>query len=267
MSEADIIFQYDKAKHDQQVAGAPWKKDVHFYKHTQISALALVKMVMHARQGGNLEVMGCLQGKVDGDTIIVMDSFALPVEAVETRVNAAENAGPWMVQYLELQKQVGREENVIGWYHSHPGFGCWLSGIDVQTQSIHQRFSDPWLAIVVDPKQTMSSGKVALGAFRTYPDDYKPPDEGPSEYQPIPLDKIEDFGVHSKKYYTLDVTYFKSSLDSYLLNLLWDKYWINTLSSSPLITNRDYAFGQMNDLAEKLDKEHQLVHVSKGNAH
>ncbi len=28
---------------------------------------------------------------------------------------------------------------------------------------------------------------------------YKPPDEGPSEYQSIPLNKIEDFGVHCKQ--------------------------------------------------------------------
>ena len=28
---------------------------------------------------------------------------------------------------------------------------------------------------------------------------YKPPDEAPSEYQSIPLNKIEDFGVHCKK--------------------------------------------------------------------
>lgn len=28
---------------------------------------------------------------------------------------------------------------------------------------------------------------------------FKPPDEGPSEYQSIPLNKIEDFGVHCKQ--------------------------------------------------------------------
>ena len=28
---------------------------------------------------------------------------------------------------------------------------------------------------------------------------YKPPDEGPAEYQTIPLHKIEDFGVHCKQ--------------------------------------------------------------------
>ena len=36
--------------------------------------------------------------------------------------------------------QVGREENAIGWYHSHPGYGCWLSGIDVSTQMLNQNF-------------------------------------------------------------------------------------------------------------------------------
>ena len=65
----------------------------------------------------------------------------------------------------------------------------------------------------------MSAGKVSLGAFRTYPkvskdgpcprhchtrwyltlQGYKPLDEGPGEYQTIPLEKIEDFGVHCKQ--------------------------------------------------------------------
>jgi COP9 signalosome complex subunit 5 len=35
---------------------------------------------MHARSGGNLEVMGLVQGRVDANTLIVLDSFALPVE-------------------------------------------------------------------------------------------------------------------------------------------------------------------------------------------
>jgi len=45
--------------------------------------------------------------------------------------------------------QVGRLENAIGWYHSHPGYGCWLSGIDVNTQMNNQKFTDPFVAVVV----------------------------------------------------------------------------------------------------------------------
>ena len=40
-------------------------------------------------------------------------------------------------------------ENVIGWYHSHPGYGCWLSGIDVSTQMLNQKYQEPFVAVVV----------------------------------------------------------------------------------------------------------------------
>ena len=79
---------------------------------------------------------------------------------------------------------------------------------------------------------------------------YKPPDEKPSEYQTIPLSKIEDFGVHAKSYYSLDISYFKSSLDAGLLDQLWGKYWVNTLASSPLLATRDLTAGQMRDIGE-----------------
>ncbi|XP_047697907.1 COP9 signalosome complex subunit 5 isoform X1 [Prionailurus viverrinus] len=226
----------------------------HYFKYCKISALALLKMVMHARSGGNLEVMGLMLGKVDGETMIIMDSFALPVEGTETRVNAQAAAYEYMAAYIENAKQVGRLENAIGWYHSHPGYGCWLSGIDVSTQMLNQQFQEPFVAVVIDPTRTISAGKVNLGAFRTYPKGYKPPDEGPSEYQTIPLNKIEDFGVHCKQYYALEVSYFKSSLDRKLLELLWNKYWVNTLSSSSLLTNADYTTGQVFDLSEKLEQ-------------
>ena len=32
------------------------------------------------------------------------------------------------------------------------------------------------------------------------------------------------------------MSYFKSSLDKRLLDMLWNKYWVNTLSSSTLLT-------------------------------
>ena len=67
---------------------------------------------------------------------------------------------------------------------------------------------DPFVAIVVDPIRTISAGKVNLGAFRTYPKGYKPPDDNASEYQTIPLNKIEDFGVHCKQYYRCGQSFY-----------------------------------------------------------
>lgn len=60
----------------------------------KISALALLKMVMHARSGGNIEVMGLMQGRVDANTMIVMDSFALPVEGKIIGLNHSKMGNP-----------------------------------------------------------------------------------------------------------------------------------------------------------------------------
>jgi COP9 signalosome complex subunit 5 len=120
-----------------------------YFKRVHVSCVALIKMVMHARSGGNIEIMGLMQGRVQGDTMIVMDAFALPVEGTETRVNAQVEGYEYMVQYMEQIQKVGRLENVIGWYHSHPGYGCWLSGIDVSTQMLNQQYQEPFVAVVV----------------------------------------------------------------------------------------------------------------------
>ena len=95
----------------------------------------------------------------------------------------------------------------------------------------------------IDPNRTISAGKVDIGAFRTYPENYTPPTSGANssssgepEYQSIPLSKIEDFGVHANQYYQLEIEVFKSKLDDELLGLLWNKYWVDTLSSSALIS-------------------------------
>ena len=47
-----------------------------------------------------------MQGKVVGNSLVIMDSFALPVQGTETRVNAANEANEYMVQYLEEGKKV-----------------------------------------------------------------------------------------------------------------------------------------------------------------
>ena len=106
------------------------------------------------------------------DTFYVMDAFALPVQATETRVNAGAEANEYMCSHLDDCYLIHRPENVCGWYHSHPGYGPFLSGIDVGTEMLYQTHQEPFIAIVIDPKRTMTSGKVDLGCFRTYPEPY-----------------------------------------------------------------------------------------------
>ena len=106
VNASEEIYKYDRAQKQSMLAAKPWEKDPHFFKEIKISALALLKMVMHARSGGNLEVMGLLLGKVDANVMVVMDSFALPVEGTETRVNAQAQGYEYMTAYIEAAKQV-----------------------------------------------------------------------------------------------------------------------------------------------------------------
>ncbi|KAJ5239296.1 COP9 signalosome complex subunit 5 [Penicillium chermesinum] len=251
--QRDALYKYDKAVQDTLNAQRPWANDPYYFKYVRISASALLKMVMHARSGGSLEVMGLMQGYILPETFVVTDAFRLPVEGTETRVNAQDEANEYMVSYLQSCRDAGRMDNAVGWYHSHPGYGCWLSGIDVATQ-MTQQLTGPFLAVVIDPDRTISAGRVEIGSFRTFPQDFVPTREGheDDDYQTIPMGKAEDFGAHANQYYSLETTHFKSTLDSDILSLLWNKYWVATLSQSPLFTSRDFGSKQMTDLSQKV---------------
>ncbi|KAL8425072.1 hypothetical protein Efla_001461 [Eimeria flavescens] len=193
-----------------------------------ITDLALTKMMLHAESGGRIEVMGLLLGKAavfpqdaaargasedsmqvasdaedagEGKTgyFVVTDCFALPVEGTETRVNAAEEASEYMIEFLEAAERIPTAQKIVGWYHSHPNYGCWLSGIDVRTQQLQQQHQDPFLAIVVDPIRTLSNGRVEIGAFRTFlpgEESSLEESEGDAASQLLPAEKMHDFGVH-----------------------------------------------------------------------
>jgi len=53
--------------------------------------------------------MGLMQGKVVDNAIVIMDSFALPVQGTETRVNAANEANEYMVTYVQECEKVRRQ--------------------------------------------------------------------------------------------------------------------------------------------------------------
>lgn len=56
------------------------------------------------------------------------------------------------------------------------------------------------------------------------------------------------------RWYELEVSYFKSALDQRLLEKLWNRYWVSTLSASPLVTNVEYVRGAIGDLANKAEE-------------
>lgn len=58
----------------------------------------------------------------------------MPQSGTSVTVESVDHV--FQTKMLDMLKQTGRPEMVVGWYHSHPGFGCWLSNVDVNTQQV-----------------------------------------------------------------------------------------------------------------------------------
>lgn len=71
--------------------------------------------------------------------VSVVDVFAMPQSGTSVTVESVDHV--FQTKMLDMLKQTGRPEMVVGWYHSHPGFGCWLSSVDCNTQQVRHRRS------------------------------------------------------------------------------------------------------------------------------
>ncbi len=133
----------------------------------QISSLSLLKMLKHGKAGIPMEVMGLMLGDmVDEYTITCVDVFAMPQHGTGASVEAIDET--YQVAMLEALKQTHRQEMVVGWYHSHPGFGCWLSSVDINTQTTFEQLNPRCAAVVIDPVQSVK-GRSSLMRFVSIP--------------------------------------------------------------------------------------------------
>jgi len=122
-------------------------------------------MLKHSRAGIPFEVMGLMVGEIHDDyTITVVDVFSMPQTGTTISVESVDPV--YQQEFMDMMKQVGRDQSCVGWYHSHPGFGPWLSGTDVETQKSQEMLNPRAVAVVVDPVQSVK-GKVVIDAFRS----------------------------------------------------------------------------------------------------
>lgn len=88
----------------------------------------------------------CQQKKIHYTEIV--GSIAAPY-TVGNRVHFQFTPECWQA-ILSTQKQDFPETTIVGWYHSHPGHGIFLSGTDLNTQRLC--FKQIWqIAVVYDP--------------------------------------------------------------------------------------------------------------------
>jgi len=198
-----------------------------------ISSLALLKMLKHGRAGVPMEVMGLMLGEfVDEYTVRCIDVFAMPQSGTGVSVEAVDPV--FQAKMLDMLKQTGRPEMVVGWYHSHPGFGCWLSGVDINTQQSFETLTERAVAVVVDPIQSVK-GKVVIDAFRLINPHTMVLGQEPRQSTSV-LGHLQKPSVQAlihglnRHYYSISINYRKNELEQKMLMNLNKKSWIDGLT-------------------------------------
>lgn len=108
----------------------------------------LKQMQEHAYADILREQAGILSGQVyvdDGRHYVSITSTC-PADTVSDLVRFRFHEDSW----AKIWQQLKDGDNILGWYHTHPGLGVFLSPTDLRTQQIHFRL--PWsVAVVIDP--------------------------------------------------------------------------------------------------------------------
>mmetsp|Transcript_70850 Transcript_70850/g.153875 ORF Transcript_70850/g.153875 Transcript_70850/m.153875 type:complete len:317 (-) Transcript_70850:110-1060(-) len=197
-----------------------------------ISSLALLKMLKHGRAGVPMEVMGLMLGEfIDDYTVRVVDCFSMPQSGNSVSVEAVDPV--FQTKMLDMLKQTGRPEMVVGWYHSHPGFGCWFSGTDVNTQQSFEQLNPRAVGVVVDPIQSVK-GKVVIDCFRLISHQMlmlgQEPRQTTSNIGHLNKPSITGL-IHglNRHYYSIAINYRKNDLEQKMLLNLGRKKWTDGL--------------------------------------
>lgn len=198
-----------------------------------ISSLALLKMLKHGRAGVPFEVMGLMLGDwVDEYTIKVVDVFAMPQSGTGVSVEAVDPV--FQAKMMDMLKQTGRPEFLVGWYHSHPGFGCWLSGVDMNTHQSFEALNPRTVAVVIDPIQSVK-GKVVIDAFRLIKPELmilrQEPRQVTSNIGHLNKPSIQAL-IHglNRHYYSMNINYRRNELEEKMLMNLHKQDWSTSLT-------------------------------------
>jgi 26S proteasome regulatory subunit N11 len=134
---------------------------------------------------------------------------------------------------VRIANKVCRPESVVGWYHSHPGFGCWLSSVDINTQQSFEQLTPRAVAVVVDPIQSVK-GKVVIDAFRLInPQSLmlgQEPRQSTSNLGHLNKPSIQAL-IHglNRHYYSIGINYRKTALEENMLMNLHKHVWTEAL--------------------------------------
>jgi proteasome lid subunit RPN8/RPN11 len=154
---------------------SPTSKNTYVLLHPE----AYFKIIYHSLTFANsllnkknwIEAMGWISGRIIEDKEkrkeIIHLTKAWPIshgDAVSVKI---DNYGLTLTKVIS--KLSSSKETILGWYHSHPSFGLFMSQTDFETQLSYQRMYDKAIALVFD-HTLWSSINLGIEAYRLLSD-------------------------------------------------------------------------------------------------
>lgn len=209
------------------------RNDPRYFNTVYITPRSLLNMINHSLTTSN-EVMGYLAGHFKGQSYIITDAVALPIEGTETRVTANDESEWKLIEHFCDMNRLGRPEDQTGWYHTHPSYFCYFSKIDIVNHRIHcEGRGGCFVGLVLDPTNTASSGSLHLSAFSTIPKEKV-------VEKPLSDLAFRKYRLYANHYYELDIKNFITKSDRILLKDIISKSYYQTIAESPLDINSEY---------------------------
>jgi COP9 signalosome complex subunit 5 len=93
------------------------------------------------------------------------------------------------------------------------------------------------------------------------------------EFDNIPMNRAEEFGVHKNKYYRMPHYFFQSKFENNIIKLIYKNYWVYSLCSKSLLINEDFYQEKVEDVSAKLqnynirEKSSQISNEKKNDIH
>ncbi len=131
-----------------KAVGSPKEGELRIY----LDRRAYRKMREYGGSDTSRELAGVLVGRACEDEkgpFVVVEEFIEAREARSHRSSVTFTHEAWGEIFKTMDERYP-EKRIVGWFHTHPGFGVFLSGHD---RFIHQHFfKEPWqVAYVLDP--------------------------------------------------------------------------------------------------------------------
>ncbi|MHA1985306.1 MAG: Mov34/MPN/PAD-1 family protein [Promethearchaeota archaeon] len=111
-----------------------------------------------------LEVSGIFIGKNEGDDVIVSETY--PIMHQELDKDAVIDQYKWSEEDMIIASDIEleayeRNEFIVGWWHSHPGFKVMMSHIDIRTTLSYQQNNPLAISLVFNPMRLIRQIEIA----------------------------------------------------------------------------------------------------------